>query len=241
MPSHIVLPRRSSLLLAAAMTLSGAAVAQTAPEPVNLVSLSASAFKDVPEDWLTMVVRATADAADAVSAQNQLKLAVEAALANLRPQAQPQQMEVRTGSFGIYPRHNNQGRVIGWQGSAEVVIEGRDFARVSAAAGKVPGMTVGSAGFSLSREGRQKLESEVQALAVERFRQRAQELSRSFGFNGYTVRQVSVSSADQGGPVIAHRAMAAPMAMAAAADMAVPVEAGKATVNITVNGTVQMR
>jgi hypothetical protein len=29
--------------------------------------------------------------------------------------------------------------------------------------------------------------------------------------------------------------------MAASADMAVPVEAGKATVNITVSGTVQMR
>jgi len=129
MSFHPVLSRRSSMLLAAAMAVSGPALAQTAPEPANVVSLSASAFKDVPEDWLTMVVRATADASDAVSAQNQLKLAVEAALATLRPQAQPQQMEVRTGSFGIYPRHNNQGRVIGWQGSAEVVIEGRDFAR----------------------------------------------------------------------------------------------------------------
>ena len=238
---HSLLSRRSLCLAASALAMSGAALAQTPTEPANQVSLSASAFKDVPEDWLTMTVRATVDAPDAVSAQNQLKVMVENALAQLRPQAQPQQLEVRTGGFGIYPRHNNQGRVIGWQGSAELVIEGRDFARVSAAAGKVPGMAVGSAGFSLSREGRQKLESEVQALAVERFRQRAQELSRSFGFTGYTVRQVSVSSADQGGPVIAPRAMPAPMAMAAAADMAVPVEAGKATVNITVSGTVQMR
>ena len=150
-------------------------------------------------------------------------------------------MEVRTGGFSVYPRHAQQGRVVGWHGSAEVVIEGRDFARVSAAAGKVPSMTVTRAGFSLSREGRQKLESEVQALAVERFRQRAQELSSSFGFTGYTVRQVSVSAADQGGQVLAHRAMAEPMAMAAASDMAVPMEAGKATVNITVSGTVQMR
>lgn len=146
---------------------------------------------------------------------------------------------MRTGGFGIYPRHSNRGRVIGWQGSAELVIEGRDFARVSAAAGKIPGMAVGSVGFSISREGRQKLESEVQALAVERFRQRAQELSRSFGFTGYTVRQVSVSSADQGGPVMMAKMRG--QTMADAANMAVPVEAGKATVNITVSGTVQMR
>lgn len=241
MSSRVVRDLRSSLLLGAAMVVSGAAVSQPTTAPVHVVSLSASAFKDVPEDWLTMVVRATADAPDAMSAQHQLKLAVEAALGTLRPQTQPRQMEVRTGSFGVYPRHAQQGRVVGWQGSAEVVIEGRDFARVSAAAGKVPSMTVTRAGFSLSREGRQKLESEVQALAVERFRQRAQELSSSFGFTGYTVRQVSVSAADQGGQVLAHRAMAEPMAMAAASDMAVPMEAGKATVNITVSGTVQMR
>jgi len=237
---HSLLSCRSLCLAASAWVMSGAALAQTPNEPANQVTLSASAFKDVPEDWLTMTVGATVDASDAVSAQNQLKVMVENALAQLRPQAQPQQLEVRTGGFDIYPRHSNRGRVIGWQGSAELVIEGRDFARVSAAAGKIPGMAVGSVGFSISREGRQKLESEVQALAVERFRQRAQELSRSFGFTGYTVRQVSVSSADQGGPVMVAARMSG-QTMADAANMAVPVEAGKVTVNITVSGTVQMR
>jgi predicted secreted protein len=77
-------------------------------------------------------------------------------------------------------------------------------------------------------------------MAVERFRQKAQELSRSFGFTGYTVRQVSVSSVDRDAPQLAFRS-AAPMPMAAAADMAVPVEAGKATVNITVSGSVALR
>jgi predicted secreted protein len=235
-----LLSRRTGLIAALALAASAPVLAQNTPEPSNQISLSASAFKDVPEDWLSMVLSTNAESADPITVQNQLKVTLEKALAAVRPQVQDKQLEVRTGSFGIHPRHNNQGRVIGWQGSAEIVIEGRDFAKVSSVAGKVPGMTVGSADFSLSREARQKLESEVQAMAVERFRQKAQELSRSFGFTGYTVRQVSVSSVDRDAPQLAFRS-AAPMPMAAAADMAVPVEAGKATVNITVSGSVALR
>lgn len=86
---HSLLSCRSLCLAVSAWVMSGAALAQTPNEPANQVSLSASAFKDVPEDWLTMTVGATVDASDAVSAQNQLKVMVENALAQLRPQAQP--------------------------------------------------------------------------------------------------------------------------------------------------------
>ena len=57
---------------------------------------------------------------------------------------------------------------------------------------------------------------------------------------GYVLREVSVSSADQEGvrPYPRPMAMQAKVAMAEAA---VPVEAGKSTVNITVSGSVQLR
>jgi predicted secreted protein len=63
-------------------------------------------------------------------------------------------MDVRTGNFSLYPRYGRDGKISGWQGSAELVLEGRDFARITAAAGKIPGMTLGNVGFSLSREQR---------------------------------------------------------------------------------------
>mgnify|MGYP006207972641 CR=1 FL=1 len=75
---------------------------------------------------------------------------------------------------------------------------------------------------------------------TERFKRKADEVSKAFGFSGYSVREVSVSSADQ--PVYrpAPRAMAMEM-KAAAAEAPVPVEAGKTAVTVMVNGSVQLK
>ena len=177
------------------------------PEPAQLLNLSASAVQQASQDWLRVVVRTTLDGADAMGVQRQLKKALDEALQQLGQQVQPRQLEVSTGAFGVQPRYSDKGRVIGWQGQADLVIEGRDFARIAQAVAQVPRMPVESAQFSLSREGRQKLEAEVQSQAVQNFRQRAQALARDFGFAGYTLRQVNVSSAERPEPVAQARMM----------------------------------
>ena len=230
------------LSLLAGLSFAHSAQAQSAPSDAQQVlQLSASARKEVAQDWLSVVVRAQQEGADPVVLQNQLKATVEAALASLRPRLQPQQLEVRSGNFGIYPRHNNQGRVSGWQGQADLVLEGRDFARVSQLAGNLPRMTVAQADFSLSREGRQQLEAEVQSQAVQNFRQRAQALAQDFGFAGYTLRQVTVSSVDRPEPGVQPRLMMAADATASPALAPIPLVAGKEEVRITVSGSIQLR
>lgn len=229
----------SALSLMASVAASPVALAQAPEVPANVVSLSASGHLEVPQDWLTVVLSTTREGSDAATVQNQLKVAVDAALAIAQPQAKPQQLEVRTGNLRLYPRYGSNGRISGWQGQAEVVIEGRDIANVSAVAGRVQTLTVSNMGFSLSREARQALESQVQAQAIERFRARASEIAKGFGFSGYTLRDVSVSSADM--PERPMPRMMAMEAKAAASDAAIPVAAGTSTVSITVSGAIQMR
>ena len=222
--------------------LGAALQAQTlaAAEPAQVVNLSASAQKEVPQDWLSVVLRASLEGSEPAAVQTQLKAVVEQALGQLRTQVQSPAFEVRSGSFGIYPRHNDKGRVVGWQGQADLVIEGRDFVKVSQAAGQVPRMAVAQAAFSLSREGRQQLEAEVQSQAVQKFRQRAQQLAKDFGFAAYTLRQVSVGSADRAEPMLQARAMVADVGMAPPA-AAIPLAAGKDEVRISVSGSIQLR
>lgn len=209
--------------------------------PSNVVQLSARGFKETPQDWLRMSLTVTRDGADAATVQSQLKQALDAALAVARPASLPKSLEVSTGSFNLHPRYANNGKITGWQGSAELVIEGRDFSRISTTAGRIQTLTVGSVGFSLSREAQQALETEVQAMAIERFKQRATEVSKAFGFEGYTLREIAISSADHGGgPPIQARLMTM-QASAPASDESVPVEAGRSTVSVTVSGTVQLR
>ncbi len=230
-----------SLALLTCLAAQGGSAQPAAPEVQQVLQLSASARKEVAQDWLSVVVRTQQDGSDPVALQTQLKATLEAALASLRPRLQPQQLEVRSGQLGIYPRHNSQGRVTGWQGQADLVVEGRDFAKVSQLAGNLPRMTVAQADFSLSREGRQQLEAEVQSLAVQNFRQRAQALAKDFGFAGYNLRQVSVSSVDRPEPGIQPRLMMAADAAAAPAQAPIPLVAGKDEVRITVSGSIQLR
>jgi len=211
-----------------------------APEPANIVNISASGYLEVPQDWLSISLNTTREGSDATAVQTQLKAALDAALAVARPAAQPQQLEVRTGQFSLYPRYGSNGKINGWQGSTELIIEGRDFTRISTTAGKIQSLTLGNVGFSLSREAQRKLESDVQALAIERFKNKAGEVAKGFGFQSYTLREIAISSADQEGVRPYPRAMAM-QAKAAMADAPVAVEAGKSTVNITVSGSVQLR
>ncbi len=211
------------------------------PAPQDVLQLSATGAVEVQQDLLVLTLSATREAADAAAVQTQLKQALDGALGLARPAAQPQQLEVRTGAFGMYPRHGKDGKISGWQGRAELVLQGRDFARITATAGKIQSMAISQIAFDLSREARARVESEAQAKAIEAFKGRATELARGFGFTGYTLREVSVSSNEMApGPRPRMLAMEA-KAMSVASDAPVPVEAGKAQVTVTLSGSVQLR
>ena len=232
------------VMLLTAGTLGAGSIAQAqAPEVLrNVVQLAAAGQVEVNQDWLQMNLSATREGSDAAAVQKQLQQVVEAAMRTLKPQAQGQDMQVRSGSFGVYPRHGNDGKIKGWQGTAEVVIEGKDFARITQAAAQAGSMSIASMGFGLSKEGRAKVYEQAQSQAIDNFKQRASQLAKQFGFNGYTLREVSVSSQDG---YYAPRMQRANGMVAASAKMEmadpVPVEAGKEQVMVNVSGSVQLQ
>lgn len=230
-------PLVPTLALAA---LSAASTAQTLPVPQNVVSLTASASQDVNKDWLTVVFATTREGSDAGAVQALLKQALEAALTEARKVVKPGLVEVQTGAFSLYPRYAPKGGGIsGWQGSTELVVEGRDTQAIAQLTAKVQTLTINRVGFSLSREAREKVEGDVAAQAIGRFRSRADTVSKQFGFAGYTVREVTVNAESAGAmqmPVMRAQALRVGSDDAAA----LPVEAGKATVTATVSGSVQM-
>jgi predicted secreted protein len=105
---------------------------------------------------------------------------------------------------------------------------------------KSESLTMGNVGFSLSREQRARVETDTQAAAIERFKAKAAEIARGFGFAGYTLGQVAVSAGDQVTPMV-RPVLRAMKAESSLADSPIPVEAGKATVSTTVSGTVLLK
>lgn len=221
-------------------------VAQPTPPSSNLVSLSARATVEVSKDWLTLVFAVTRDGPDAAAVQSQLKAALDAALGEARKGARPGQLEVHTGAFSLHPRYapptvriaGQPGGIVGWQGTAELVIEGRDTQAIASLSARISTMNVARVGFSLSREAREKVEAEVTMQAIARFRARAEAITREFGMNSHQLREISVSTDDQPPPPA--RPMMQLQASRSVAEEALPVEAGKALVTATVSGSVQM-
>jgi len=228
-PLEIALALTSALITAPAWAL------ETPPQ--NVVGLSASASVEVTKDLLSVTLSTSRDGNDAATVQSALKQALDAALAEAKKVAKPGQIDVQTGNFSLFPRYSSKGGITGWQGSAELSIEGRDIPGIAQLTGRITTLTIARVGSNLSREQRVKVESDVAAQAIASYRAKAADYAKQFGFTGFTVREVSVNSNE---PVT--YAAAPMMRMSAKADAAeaLPVELGKGTVSVTVNGTVQL-
>ena len=229
----------SLALTSAAFAQSGAAM----HPPQNVVSFQSSASTEVAQDQMRITLSTTLEGSAAQEVQGRLKKAVDAALAEAKQQAQAEKMEVTTGSFRINPRYGKDSKITGWQGYAEVMLEGTDFARITSTAAAIKSLSMGGISFGLSPKTQREAEAKAQGEAIKSFQNRAQQLSSAFGFGSYNIREVNINGNEYGGmqPVAAPRMkvmMAAPMMEA---DSGVPAEPGKTRVEVSVNGSIQMK
>jgi predicted secreted protein len=222
----------------AAACLAGACTLASAetPPPSGVVNLTATASVEVARDLMSVTLGTTREGPDAGTVQAGLKQALDAALAEARRVAKPGQVDVQTGNFTLHPRYTNKGQMAGWQGTAELIVEGRDMPAIAQLTGRITTLTVSRVTQGLSRELREKTEGEVVEQAISRYRAKAAEYTKHFGYTGYLIREVNVSANEQPGPPVPMMRMQ----VMAKEDAALPVEAGKAPVMVTVSGTVQM-
>jgi predicted secreted protein len=126
----------------------------------------------------------------------------------------------------------------GWSGSAELQVQGRDMGAIATLAGQLSTMSVAQLGYSLSREAREKVEGDVAAQAIARFRAKAADYARAFGYAGYVLHEVNVQT-QAGQPPMPRMFAMKSAAMAPASPL--PVEAGNGSVTATVSGSVQLK
>ena len=230
---------RSLLALVAAVVVAEAAAAAEVAPPQGVVNLTSSASVEVVKDLLSITFNTTREGSDAAAVQSQLKQALDAALAEAKKVAKPGQVDVQTGNFSLSPRYTNKGVVNGWQGSAELIVEGRDMQAIGQLSGRITTLTINRVGYNLSRELREKSEGDVSAQAIARYRAKAADYAKQFGYAGYSIREINVMTSEP--PIGRPVQMMAARSMAVSADEALPVEPGKGTVTVSVTGTVQMK
>ncbi|SDV48012.1 SIMPL domain-containing protein [Chitinasiproducens palmae] len=212
----------------------GAAQAQTVnPPPAGVLSLDAQASEDVPADIVTITLFFEQEGNDPAALTRALNQRAADALARAPGNSV---VKVSTGTFSVSPATDRDGKISAWRGRTELVLESRDFAAASALAGRLSNlMQVGSVDYSLSPEATQRAQTQLTDRAIRSFRERADAAAKAFGYSSYTIREVNVG---QGGAVPRMRTMA--YAAKAQSD-SLAIQGGTNRVNVTVNGSVQMR
>lgn len=229
--------------LAQASLASGPAAPPTAhAEPHQLVHLSATAQTEVAQDWLVMTLSVQKEGLQAMAVQKQLNDVLSAAMAQTKPLAKTDALELSTGAMNVSPRYGRDGKVNGWMGTAQWVMQGRDAVQIARLASTLQDLTVSQAVWQLSPAQKTATESRIQAEAVALFKSKAQSLTQQFGFAAYTLREVRVGTHNAqdlpGGQPMGRMAMAQ---MDEPTTTPVATLAGKSRVVVNVAGSISMR
>jgi predicted secreted protein len=200
------------------------------------VTLSASAQTSVAQDWLSMRFAVRLDGADASALQSELKQRLQQAIDAVQGMAQADDLQVQTGGFRLTPRYNSAGASMGWRGSAELVLRGRDFGRIGQASAKLHDLAVVSVDMSVSNALARQTRESVRLEAIAAFREQAASVAKAFGYSDYDLLDVNVGSdsPDMGRGPMMMRAMAADAAP-------MPVVAGQEDISVQVTGRIRLR
>jgi predicted secreted protein len=232
------LARTAAFVAALALlpSFSHAQTMATRAEPTGILSLTADATADVPQDTVRITLALEAENPDAAKLAQQLNQTAEAVIREAKAN---NRLDVRSGGYSIYPSNDNKsGRMVSWRGRIETVIESKDFAAAGELAGRVGArMPVANVQFFLSREAREKEEKRLTETAIKTFQEKAATAAKAFGYGSYTVREVSVNAGHQFMP---HQSARADVAMMSRSSAQVPLEGGKSQVTVNVSGAVQM-
>jgi predicted secreted protein len=201
----------------------------------NEVGLQAEVSREVPNDLMTATLYAEANDPSAAQVANQLnRLTAEA----LKTASDFKPVKARSGAVNTYPLYDRTNKLTGWRGRAEVRLESKDFAAMANLIGKLQSsMQLAQVQFLVSPELRRQTENDLIVEGVAAFRGRAEIATKALGGKGYKIRRMDIHTA--GGlpqPIPRVRAMSA-----ASAEVAPPVfEGGTSTVQVGVNGTVEV-
>lgn len=200
------------------------------------LTLQAQAVSEVVQDTVTLTLAVEIEGADQASVGKKLTAALNESMAQVKGD---KDVKARNGAYRIWANTNRDGKVTGWHGRVELLLESKNFEAASTLASKVSArMPIAGIGFSLSEEARAQEEKRLLTEAANAFRERALSAATAFGFKGYRIRKLDLSGSGAQ-YVVAARPRAAMMASASLSKEAdVSLEADTVTVTVSVNGTV---
>jgi predicted secreted protein len=209
-----------------------ARAADADPPSVPVVTLSASATANVPNDRMYAWLRAEAEGADPARAAADVNARMAKALARAKAVAG---IDAAISGYTSYqvsePKQSPR-----WRIAQTLSLEGADFAAMSALVSKLQGedlLLLSGMNFAVSPEARRKAEDSLTQQAIKAWQQRARNAAQGFGHTSWRTGRVTVQTGDHGKPQPMMRGAGVAYATSAPP---VAVEGGNTDVTVTVSG-----
>lgn len=226
---------RQTVLMVFALTLSCAVLAtEDNPQTYDRVSLSAGAESEIPNDLLTAVLFMQREGNDASQLATEVNLSIEWAVIEAKKLAQ---VKVRTLEYRTHPVYSKQ-TLTGWRVRQSIRLESADASILSDLIGRLQErLAVDSITYRLSPERRRQVENELIQQALDAFSERAKLIAERLGRPEYRLVHINVDSA---GAMPRPMYRSAAVSLQAEAVSAPSIEPGTQTVEIKVNGTIEL-
>lgn len=215
--------------------LAGSAQADEPSDPRNRASFQVVVTREVANDWATARLAAVAEGQDPARVAAEVNARIEQALGRI---GREKGVEVESGAYSTHPIYDAN-RIVRWQARQEVRLESADMGRLAKLIGSLQEqqLLLSGIGFSVKRETREALESELTLEALRKFRARADLVTKGMGSAGWSLVALTVG---QGGAQPPFYAMRAESDMAMKSAAAPSFEAGKSDLSVTVDGTIEL-
>jgi predicted secreted protein len=205
----------------------------------DTLNLDATVSAPVTPDTAFVVMAVEKQGADAGVITNEVNQILAAAMKEAKA---TKDVQVSSGAFSTYPRYDNKGQRTGWIVRAEQIVKSKDFAVLGKLAGKLStNMQIASNGFEVSPELKQAEEEKLIAQGLAAFQSKARAAVKALGYTGYTIKEVSLGSAMEGGGGRPPMPMAKTTMSMQAEGAPMPIEAGQTRLTLSVNGSVLMK
>lgn len=213
--------------------LAGAMITSATAGP--LVDLSAEASRQAPNDQLqaSAYVESTGENAQDVAKKANAAIGEALSIAKGYPT-----VKVQSSGTQTYPVYGKNGRIEGWRMRSAISLQSKDHAAFSEIVGRLQKtLAISDLGAVPSPETYRAAENGTIVDAITAFRVRAKIIADTVG-KSYVIKEMNVGAQHQRPvPVFAM----AKGAVAMAQDMApAPIEAGEATVSVTVTGKIEV-
>jgi len=217
-----------------AITCAGAAATDATAPSRNLVSLSVNASEDVDSDLLVVHMAVTHEAVKQAQAANRVNEDMAWALTAAR---QVGAVKVQTLDYQTNPVYDDR-RITAWRTRQSLRLESADRTALTELLGTLQErLSIESVGYEVSAGVRQATEERLIDAAIQRFGNRAERVTRAFGRIRYSLVNVNVNASGYQPPPMPYQGRA----LAMKAEMADPsIEAGQQTLNVTVDGTIEL-